>query len=164
MPVRTSVSLVFWNCMRLRLGVCVGFLCNGSAVWSVVRILRCGKTATSGVFVSAQQFRMQFPLTVLLFYVSSHRCATCVLELHATLWRQPACGLWSSCSADHPGKICSRWAVACEKPGRVRRIAQRAPASCETLLLRGAQNQRPTRRAWGSRRQPADRNAGRRCR
>ena len=38
------------------------------------------------------------------------------------------------------------------------------PRRCETLLLRGAQNQRPTRRAWDSRRRPADRNAGPRCR
>ena len=38
------------------------------------------------------------------------------------------------------------------------------PRRCETLLLRGAQNQRPTQRAWGSRRRPADRSAGRRCR
>ena len=50
------------------------------------------RAAVSCAFLGTHQFRMQFPLTILLVYVSSHRCVTCVLELHATLWSEPAHG------------------------------------------------------------------------
>jgi len=42
------------------------------------------------VLALLHQFRMQFPLAILFVCFSSHRHVTCVLELHATLWSQPA--------------------------------------------------------------------------
>lgn len=56
---------------------------------------------------------MQFPLTILFVCFSSHRRVTRVLELHATL-----------SGSDYGWGV-----VGLKKPGRVRHIARRAPAS-----------------------------------
>ena len=84
-------------------------------------------SCNSLVLALLQQLRMQFPLTILFVCFSSHRRVTRVLELHATL-----------SGSDYGWGV-----VGLKKPGRVRRIAQRAPASS----LRDAATQRRSKPA-----------------
>ena len=65
---------------------CGGVRVAGPVVLSVVRGLLCRTASVLDVFLSAHQFRMQFPPKIILVCFSSHSCVTCVLELHAILW------------------------------------------------------------------------------
>ena len=78
-----------------RQGSCVGLCCGVLPEAVLARLcggvcavgtVCFGNSAVSCAVLAGPQFRMQFPLTILLVYVISHRCVTCVLELHATLW------------------------------------------------------------------------------
>ena len=114
-------------CGGLHAGRNRGFCTTRSPLAACRRRVGPSCSAIPPVLALLQQFRMQFPLAILFVCFSSHRCVTCVLELHATL-----------SGSDYGWGV-----VGLKKPGRVRRIAQRAPASS----LRDAATQRRSKPA-----------------